>query len=71
MYQIAKGVAPKYLIDLFQMKDNDANKTASNLRSVSNGNFLFLRQITIYIKKNSLSYSGAVIWNSISLEIKC
>ena len=70
MYQMAKGVAPKYFIDLFQMKDNDANETASNLRSVSNGFFLFLRQITIYIK-NSLPYSGAVIWNSISLEIKC
>ena len=43
--------------------------TTSSLRSVTNKNILILKP-NINLFKNSLSYSGAVIWNSIPLEIK-
>ena len=40
MYKIAYKIAPKYLIDLFQIRNINANDTTSNLRSVSNRNFI-------------------------------
>ena len=57
-----------YLINLFQMKNSSAD-TISNLRSVANRNFLIPKP-KLNIFKNSSSYSGAIIWNSIPLEIK-
>ena len=40
-----------------------------NLRSVSNKHFLIPKP-KINLFKNSLSYSGALVWNSIPLDIK-
>ena len=68
MYKIANNIAPAYLINLFQMR-NSSDDTISNLRSVANGNFLIPKP-KLNLFKNSLSYSGAIIWNSIPLEIK-
>ena len=68
MYQIANNIAPSYLIDLFQMRKISDDATSS-LHSVANKNFL-IPEPKINLFKNSLSYSGAVIWNSIPLEIK-
>ena len=68
MYKIANNIAPLYLIDSFQMR-KISDDTTSSLLSVSNKNFL-LPKPKINLFKNSLSYSGAVIWNSIPLEIK-
>ena len=68
MYKIANNIAPSYLIDLFQMR-KISDDTTSSLCSVANKNFLIPKP-TINLFKNSLSYSGAVIWNSIPLEIK-
>ena len=64
MYKIANMIAPKYMIDLFQIRNTDANNMTSNLRSVSNRNFIIPNPNIILIK-NSISYSDTVIWNSI------
>ena len=68
MYKIANSIAPSYLINLFQMR-NSSDDTISNLRTVTNRNFLIPKP-KLNLFKNSLSYSGAIIWNSIPLEIK-
>ena len=68
MYKIANSIAPSYLINLFQIR-NSSDDTISNLRSVTNRNFLIPKP-KLNLFKNSLSYSGAIIWNSIPLEIK-
>ena len=68
MYKIANNIAPSYLINLFQMR-NSSDDTISSLRSVTNRNFLIAKPKP-NLFKNSLSYSGAIIWNSIPLEIK-
>ena len=62
-------IAPKYLIDLFQIWNTNANNTTSNLRSVSNRHFIIPKP-NINLLKNSISYPGTIIWNSIPLEIK-
>ena len=70
MYKIANNIAPSYLIDLFQMR-KISDDTTSSLRSVANKNFLTPKpKINLFKNSYSLSYSGAVIWNSIPLEIK-
>ena len=61
-------IAPSYLINLFQMR-NVSDDTISSLRSVANKNFLVPKP-KLNLFKNSLTYSGAIIWNSIPLEIK-
>ena len=65
MYKIAYNIAPSYLINLFQMR-NVSDDTISSLRSVANKNFLVPKP-KLNLFKNS---SGAIIWNSIPLEIK-
>ena len=71
MYKIASNTAPIYLTDLFQMRGNESklNNSQVNLRSTSNKNFLIPKP-KISLFKNSLSYSGALVWNSVPLEIK-
>ncbi|MCU7801208.1 MAG: reverse transcriptase family protein, partial [gamma proteobacterium symbiont of Lucinoma myriamae] len=69
MYKIANNIAPQYLIDLFQLRSNNMNNTTLNLRSMSNRNFMIPKPRTDLYKR-SLAYSGAIVWNSIPLEIK-
>ena len=71
MYNIANNVAPIYSTDLFQMggNANNLNNTQLKLRSTSNRNFLIPKP-KINLFKNSFSYSGALVWNSIPLWIK-
>ena len=71
MYKIPNNVAPIYLIDLFQMRGNanNLNNTQLKLRSMSNRNFLIPKP-KINLFKNSFSYSGALVWNSIPLWIR-
>ena len=67
MYKVANNIAPSYLINLFQMR-SASDDTITSLRSVTNKNFLIPKP-KLNLFKNSLSYSGAIIWNSIPLEI--
>ena len=71
MYKIAHNTAPVYLTDLFRMRGNGSNLNDSqlNLRSTSNGNFIIPKP-KINLFKNSFSYSGALVWNSIPISIK-
>ena len=71
MYKIANDTAPIYLTDLFQLRGNESNLNHSQLylRSTSNKNFL-LPKPKISLFKNSLSISGALVWNSVPLCIK-
>ena len=68
MYKVSNNIAPEYLTDLFKMRESNSNSTL-NLRSVSNKHFLIPKPKT-NLFKNSLSYSGALVWNSIPLDIK-
>ena len=67
MYKIAKNIIPPYICDLFQRRSDSIMNTT--LRSVSDENFVTPRP-NLSIFKESLSYSGPVIWNSIPLEYK-
>ena len=67
MYRIANNLVPTYVCDLFQRRSDSRINTT--LRSVSNENFV-LPKPSLSIFKESLSYSGAVIWNSIPYEVK-
>ena len=69
MYKVANNIAPEYVTDLFHLRGNNSNETTSNLRSVFNRNFLIPKP-SIGLFKGSLSYSGALIWNSIPIDIK-
>ena len=53
------------------MRGNESNLNHSqlNLRSTSN-NFFLLAKPKISLFQNSLSYSGALVWNSVPLWIK-
>ena len=66
MYKVPNNIAPEYLTNLFKMRELNSNSTL-NLRSVSNKHFL-IPQPKINLFKNSLSYSGALVWNSIPLN---
>ena len=67
MYELANKTAPIYLTDLFQMRGNGSylNNSHLNFWSTSNKNFLIPKP-KISLFKNSLSYSGALVWNSIN-----
>ena len=67
----ANNAAPIYLTDLFQFSSNESivNYSQLNLRSPSNGNCLIPRPKT-NLFKNSLSYSGALVWNSVPLWVE-
>ena len=68
MYKVSNNIAPEYLTDLFKMRESNSNSTL-NLGSVSKKHFLIPKP-KINLFKNSLSYSGALVWNSIPLDIK-
>ena len=67
MHKTANNMIPAYVKELFETRSNGIINTT--LRSVSNENFVIPRP-KLSIFKESLSYSGSVIWNSIPFEIK-
>lgn len=71
MYKISNNIAPVYLTDLFQLRGTVNTREDSQLflRSVSNRNFVIPKP-NINLFRNSFSYSGALVWNSIPLTIK-
>ena len=66
MYKISNNLAPQYLQDLFT-HTTDIHQRA--LRSTSN-NLLYVPKPKMELYRNSLSYSGSKIWNSIPENIK-
>ena len=69
MFKVYNNIAPSYLQELFQMRDVNMNNTTSNLRSVSQGNYI-VPQAKCNLFKGSLSFSGVIVWNSLPLSIK-
>ena len=69
MSKVYKNLAPVNLHELFQMRDINLDNTTSNLRSVAHKNYL-LPQANFNLYKGSFSYSGVVVWNSLSTNIK-
>ena len=67
MYRVVNNMIPSYVCDMFQRRSDSIINTT--LRSVSNENFVIPKP-TLSIFKESLSYSGAVIWNNIPYEVK-
>ena len=66
MFKVTQGISPIYITEMFPIKGCN-NEDTMTLRSDSNKKFK-----TPKLKfKNSLSYSGTLIWNSIPLEMSC
>ena len=68
MFKVTHGLSPIYITEMFQIKDSNNNETMT-LRSDSNKNFSTPKP-KLNMLKNSLSYSGALIWNNIPVEIR-
>ena len=66
MYKVVHDMVPQYIKDLFQLRADTVPDTS---RSVSNQNF-YIPKPNISFFKNSLSYSGPVIWNTIPSDMK-
>lgn len=68
MFKATHGISPIYITEMFQIKSSGCDDTMT-LRSDSNKNLKVPRP-KVNMFKNSLSYSGALIWNSIPVEIR-
>ena len=67
MYKVVHDMVPQYIKYLFRLGADTVPDTL--LRSVSNQNFYILKS-NLSLFKNSLSYSGPVIWNIIPSDVK-
>ena len=68
MFKVTQGISSIYITEMFQIKGCN-NEDTMTLRSDSNKNFKTPKP-KLNMFKNSLSYSGTLIWNSIPLEIR-
>ena len=68
MFKVTQGISPIYITEMFQIKGCN-NEDTMTLRSDSNKKFKTPKP-KLNMFKNSLSYSGTLIWNSIPLEIR-
>ena len=68
MFRVAHGISPIYITEMFQIKGCN-HKDTMTFSPDSNKNFKTPRP-KLNIFKNSLSYSGTLIWNSIQVEIR-
>ena len=68
MFKVTHGISPIYITEMFQIKGS-TNDDTMTLRSDSNKNFKTPKP-KLNMFKNSLSYSGALIWNSIPVDIR-
>ena len=68
MFKVTQGNSPIYITEMFQIKGCN-NEDTMTLRSDSNTNFKTPKP-KLNMFKNSLSYSGTLIWNSIPFEIR-
>ena len=67
MHKVANNLIPQYVCELFPKRSESLINTS--LRSVTNQNF-DIPKPKLSVFKESLSYSGPIIWNSIPSEIK-
>ena len=67
MFKVANGLVPQYISDMFKRRSEIAQNTS--LRSITNENFTIPKP-SLALYKESISYSGPVVWNSIPNEIR-
>ena len=66
MFKVANGLVTQYISYMFKRRSEMAPDTS--LRSITNENFTIPKpNLTLY--KESISYSGPVVWNSIPNKI--
>ena len=65
MFKVTQDISPIYITEMFQGCNSEDTMT---LRTDSNNFKTPKPKINMF--KNSLSYSGTLIWNSISVEIR-
>ena len=68
MYIVSKGTAPQYVNALFEQRSIE-NNSLPILRSTASSNFM-LPKPRIQLFRNSLSYSGPVLWNCLPQKVK-
>ena len=68
MFKLTQGVSPVYITEMFPIKGCNSEDTMT-LRSDSSKKFKTPKP-KLNMLKNSLSYSGTLIWNSIPVEIR-
>ena len=67
MFKVYNNIAPTYISENFMLRNN-AN-ISFNLRSSSTGCFVPPKPRTEYFK-NSMRYSGCLVWNGLPEEVK-
>ena len=65
MYRVSQKNIPSYIQDLFQYN----TYLSKNLRSSNSLNFIIPKP-NIELFKESVSYSGTILWNSIPADIR-
>ena len=68
MFKVTQDISPIYITEMFQNKGRYSEDTMT-LRSDSNKEFKTPKP-KLNMFKNSLSYSGTLIWNTIPVEIR-
>ena len=71
MFKVSNNITPDYINSLFtkrQQNDFDGNESCT-LRSMSTDNFVLPKPRT-ELYKNSMSFSGSVVWNCVTKEVK-
>lgn len=69
MFKVTNNLIPQYVCDLFERRLDGSVHTSLRSNSISGHNFKIPKP-KLNIFKNSISYSGPIIWNSIPNEIK-
>ncbi len=71
MYKVRNNLSPEYLCEMLNMHSSFLENTNTNmtLRSISNQSIHVPRPRTEMFK-GSLTYSGAIIWNSIPINVR-
>ena len=71
MFKISKGITPDYINSTFSKRQlNPTGNESYSLRSVSADNFILPKPRT-ELFKNSLAFSGPMIWNCLPNNVKC
>ena len=71
MFKISKGITPDYINSTFSKRQlNPTGNESYSLRSVSAENFILPKPRT-ELFKNSLAFSGPMIWNCLPNNVKC
>ena len=68
MFKVTQGISPIYIMEMFQIKGCNSEDKMTLLSDSKK--YFKTPKHDLNIFENSLSYSVALIWNSISVEIR-